>query len=157
MGGRYSSVAAIVLGGLVAGTIDLGAASLIGWASPVFIMQAVASGALGKASFAGGTQTAILGFFLQLAMSLLIAGVYVIASTVLGALKRRWIAGGFAYGVGIFAVMNYVVLPLSAVHRIPHFTALRFGENMLAMLLFGLIVAFFARAGSDAAQSQAAR
>jgi hypothetical protein len=45
--------------------------------------------------------------------------------------------------VVIFFVMNYAVLPLSAWKSAPHFTALKFAENMAAMLLFGLIVAFF--------------
>jgi hypothetical protein len=36
-------------------------------------------------------------------------------------------------------------VPLSAIGRVPHFTAARFMENMLAMLLFGVIIAFFAR------------
>jgi hypothetical protein len=48
--------------------------------------------------------------------------------------------------VVIFFVMNFVVVPLSmamAKPHLPHFSAAKFGENMLAMLLFGLIVAFF--------------
>jgi uncharacterized membrane protein YagU involved in acid resistance len=89
--------------------------------------------------------TAALGLFLQWAMSLLIAAIYVIASERLPALKRHWIAGGLAYGIGIFVVMNYVVFPLSAYRRFPHFTPLNAGANLLAMLLFGFLVAFFAR------------
>ena len=45
----------------------------------------------------------------------------------------------------IFPVMNFIVVPLSALKSHPHFTALKFAENMAAMLLFGVIVAFFAR------------
>ena len=153
---RYSIRQAVLLGGLVAGTIDIGAASLISWRSPIFICQAVASGLLGRASFAGGMQTTFAGLLLQWVMSLFIAAIYVIASAWLPALKRRWIAGGLAYGVGIFFVMNYVVVPLSAVHRVPHFTVQTFVENMLAMLLFGLIVAFFARRTGTAAEPRKA-
>jgi hypothetical protein len=43
--------------------------------------------------------------------------------------------------------MNDVVVPLSvaiAKPLLPHFTIARFIENMLAMLLFGTIVSFFA-------------
>jgi len=46
--------------------------------------------------------------------------------------------------------MNYVVVPLSAWARWPHFTPHTFAANMAAMLLFGLIVAFFARTSSAA-------
>jgi hypothetical protein len=38
-----------------------------------------------------------------------------------------------------------VVVPLSAWARWPHFTTEKFAENMLAMLLFGLIIAYFAQ------------
>jgi hypothetical protein len=49
------------------------------------------------------------------------------------------------YGVIVFFVMNYVVVPLSAYRRVPHFTVAGFAENMAAMLLFGLIVSWCAR------------
>ena len=52
----------------------------------------------------------------------------------------------------IFFVMNYAVVPLSAWARWPHFTADKFAENLLAMLLFGLIVAFFAQRSIAAAK-----
>jgi hypothetical protein len=42
-------------------------------------------------------------------------------------------------------VMNYVVVPLSAVGHTPHFSVRTFVENMLAMLLFGVIISAFAR------------
>jgi len=41
--------------------------------------------------------------------------------------------------------MNYVVLPLSAWHRVGHFTPMSFVWNLLAMLVFGLIVSFATR------------
>jgi uncharacterized membrane protein YagU involved in acid resistance len=140
-----STLAATALGGFIAGTIDVGAAALINKASPYIILQAIAGGVLGKASFSEGTPAALLGLLLQWAMSLLIAWLFVLASRALPVLKRRWLAAGLAYGVAIFFVMNYVVVPLSALKHTPHFTAARFIENMIAMLLFGAIVAFFAR------------
>ena len=147
---RRADLRAILLGGLIAGTIDIGAAALINGLSPVTIMQAVASGLLGKAAFHGGPQAAALGMGLQWAMSLAIAAIYVLAARWITTLRRRWILDGLAYGVGVFVVMNYAVMPLSAVGHAPHFTALSFAENLVAMLLFGLIVAYFARERSPA-------
>ncbi|MEY2115474.1 MULTISPECIES: hypothetical protein [Rhodanobacter] len=77
-------------------------------------------------------------------MSLLIAAIFVFAAGRMAWLGRRWITAGLLYGVVVFVVMEYVVVPLSAAAK-PHFTALSFVENLLAMCLFGLIVAFFAR------------
>ena len=140
-----SLLMAVLTGGLVAGTLDIGAAALINGVSPAFIVRFVAGGLLGKDALAGGVAVAALGFALQLGMSLLIAAVYAGIAGRLGWLRRRWLTAGLAYGVVVFFVMNYVVMPLSAWARWPRFTAASFGWNMLAMLVFGVIVAFFAR------------
>ncbi len=136
---------AILWGGFVAGTIDIGAASVINWLSPVIIMQAIASGALGKASFQGGLYSAALGVVLQWAMAILIATIYVLAAARIPRLGRQWVAGGLLYGVVVYFVMTYVVVPLSAAGFSHGFHLRSFIENMLAMLLFGLIVGFFQR------------
>ena len=146
---RSSPWTAILLGGLVAGTIDVGAAALINLVSPVLILHYIAAGLLGReAALAGGWPVAVLGLLLQWAMSLIIAAIFVLAAQVIPALNRAWLPFGLAYGVGIFVVMNYVVLPLSAAMKkphFPHFTPAPFIENLLAMLLFGTIVAWFAQ------------
>ncbi len=134
-----------VIGGLIAGTVDIGAASVINRLNPIVIMQAIASGALGRASFRMGLTSAFLGLVLQWAMSMLIAAIFVGAARRLNILTRRWIAGGLAYGVVVYVIMNYVVVPLSAAKFSGKFTIAGFAENMAAMLLFGLIVAFCAR------------
>ena len=40
--------------------------------------------------------------------------------------------------------------PLSAIGRIPQFTTMRFVANLLAMILFGVIISFFARSAPAA-------
>jgi uncharacterized membrane protein YagU involved in acid resistance len=142
---NLQALSAIVLGGLIAASIDIGAASLITGHSPARIMQVIAGGLLGKASFDGGIATVILGAVLQELMGILIAAIYVVFSRTIRGLRRRWIPSGLVYGVIIFFVMNYVVVPLSALKSVPHFSTVKFAENMAAMLVFGLIVAFFAR------------
>jgi uncharacterized membrane protein YagU involved in acid resistance len=142
---NLDAVSAIFLGGIIAATIDIGAASLISGRSPAFIMQAIAGGLLGKATFSGGAATVILGAALQEVMGVLIAAIYVVLSKTVAGLLRRWVTSGLVYGVIVFFVMNYVVVPLSAWKLPPHFTPLKFAENMAAMLLFGLIIAFFSR------------
>jgi hypothetical protein len=138
-------LSAILLGGIIAATIDIGAASLISGRSPTFIMQAIAGGLLGKATFGGGLGTMILGTVLQEVMGVLIATIYVVLSKTVPSLLRRWIISGLTYGVIVFFVMNYIVVPLSVWKLAPNFTAAKFAANMAAMLLFGLIVAFFSR------------
>ena len=140
--------------GLVAGTIDIGAASLINRLSPVVILQAIASGLLGKGAFGGGTATASVGLLVQWAISILIAAIYLMVTTPWPGMRRRWLLTGVLAGAVIFVIMNYLVVPLSAAPFRPHFglhplltafTPFKFVANLLAMILFGLIVAFSAR------------
>jgi len=140
----------IVVGGSIAGIVDIFAASAINRLGPGVILQAIASGLLGRASFQGGQLTVGLGLGLQLAMSLVIAAIYGLASTRLTVLVRRPISFGALFGVGVFIVMSFVVVPLSAAVHPKHPPTLPFIVlNLAAMIVFGLIVA--------AAQSWAAR
>jgi uncharacterized membrane protein YagU involved in acid resistance len=146
-----NSIRTAVFAGLLAGTIDIGAASAINAAAPARVLRAVASGLLGRAAAHGGAWVPVLGMILQWAMSIVIAAVFLAAAAKAPILLRRWIPAGIAYGVIIFFVMNYVVVPLSAAAFKVHFSPLSFAENMAAMLLFGLIVAYVGRRGDAAA------
>jgi hypothetical protein len=138
-------IKAILLAGVVAATIDIGAACLIYGRSIPFILHSIAGGLLADRSFAGGARTAILGLVLQEGMGTVIAAIYVWLCQVLGLPKHRWPLWGIVYGAGIFVVMNYVVVPLSAWKSFPSFSAWTLAGNIAAMFLFGLIVAFIAR------------
>jgi hypothetical protein len=147
----HSVLMAILLGGLVAGTVDIGAASLIVGRSPVFVAKLIAGGLLGRPALSGGYGIAATGVALQWAMSWIVASLYVAASRMLPVLAERWEIFGILYGVPVYAVMTYVVVPLSAWHRWPVFSFAPFVENLLAMMLFGLIVASFARSRPELA------
>jgi hypothetical protein len=149
-----STLRTVVVAGLVSGTVDIGAAALINRLSPVVILDAVASGWLGEAAFSGGAGTALLGLLLQWVMAMLIAAIYLACTAPLGRLRHRWQLAGVCAGVVIFLVMNYLVVPLSAAPFRPklelHSLLTAFGPyklvaNLLAMILFGLIIAFFGR------------
>lgn len=142
---RHSALAAILWGGFIAGTVDIGAASLISGYSPIVILKYVAGGLLGRGSLAGGMGNAALGLVLQWIMSIVIAAVFVVLLRKRVTQPHLWTVWGIAYGAVVFAVMNYVVVPLSALHSVPHFSAFSFIANLAAMLLFGWIVGFFAK------------
>lgn len=137
-------IGAILPGGFIAGTIDIGAAALINGRSPTFILHVIAGGILGRASLDGGAPVALLGLFLQWAMALVIAAIFGFAARYIAILRRHWLAAGIAYGVPVYVVMNFVVVPLSAWHRIPMVTPYSVIANLLAMMLFGVIVSWFA-------------
>jgi hypothetical protein len=152
---------AVVCGGLVAGTLDIGAGALINAVSPLLVLQFIASGVLGKAAYQAGIAGVALGLGLQWAMSLLIAAIYVAArrwlAPVRNLLTRSWLLGGVLAGVVIFVVMSFIVLPLSAAVPQLQPTALGAVENLLAMLGFGLIIAFAAHRYDEGAQQVSLR
>lgn len=136
-----SLVRAIIVGGLLAGSVDVFAAAVINHIGPGVILQAIASGLLGKASFHGGEKTVALGLLLQWGMSLIIAAIYGLAGSRIPALLRQPVRFGALYGVGVFLVMTYIVVPLSAAHFKARPSMASLLENLAAMILFGLIVA----------------
>ncbi len=137
---------AAVIAGLIAGTIDIGAAALINHVGPALILRGIASGLLGMKSYTGGAGTVTLGLALQLAMSIAIAGIYAAAATRLAWLRSRPILAGLAFGLGVFVVMNLIVVPLSAFGPKPaHVSLVWLLLNILAMLVFGVIVATIVR------------
>jgi hypothetical protein len=161
-GAATSGLRAILTGGLVAGTIDIGAAALINRVSPVLIVHYIATGVMGKAALSAGTPAAYLGLLLQWAMSVVIAAVYWFVTARMPRLRQRWWLGGIIAGVVIFLVMNFIVMPFSAAPVTLHQVIARFrpakaGENLLAMLVFGLIVASSARYLADARGSRTQR
>jgi hypothetical protein len=132
----------ICIGGLIAGTVDIGSACAIYRADPVVILQAIAVGVLGRASFGAGLPSAALGLMLQWGMSIVIAYFCAVADERIAYLRHRWVSAGLVYGTITFFVMNYLVVPLSRVGKIPAFSIRWFVENMLAMFLFGLIITY---------------
>jgi uncharacterized membrane protein YagU involved in acid resistance len=86
-------------------------------------------------------------------MSILIAACCALASNRIRLFARRWVVAGIAYGAITFFIMHYVVVPLSATRSSPHHCATWFWENMLAMLLFGLIISGVAARYENAAES----
>jgi len=132
-----------IYAGLIAGTIDIGAACTINMIGPGPILRFIASGLLG-APLPHETWVYFLGLGLQWMMSIIIAAIFVIAATKIPALLRHWIAAGIAYGMVVYFVMTFVVVPLSRA-KSGHVTMSSFVENLLAMILFGLIVAYTAQ------------
>ena len=131
---------AYVLGGLTVGSLDILDAfiffGLRSGARPTRILQSIAAGLLGRASFDGGAPTAALGLLLHFFIAFSIVGIYFLAARAIPALMRRPFLTGPVYGLVAYGVMNYVVIPLSA-------AASRGGAPPLPVLLNGLLIHAF--------------
>ncbi|HEY4127353.1 MAG TPA: hypothetical protein VGN70_04855 [Gammaproteobacteria bacterium] len=141
---RRGMLKAVLWGGLLGGTIDIFSASLISLLSPLLIMRFIAAGLLGPAVIKGGLDISFVGLVLQWLMCLIISTLFVLAWQRLAWMRRDWRVTGIAYGVPVYFVMTYVVLPLSALHHWTAFDLKGFVLNLLAMMLFGLIIAYSA-------------
>jgi uncharacterized membrane protein YagU involved in acid resistance len=138
----------IVLGGAVGATCDITYAILYyGWKGVPAerLLQTVASGLLGKAAFDGGWPVAALGLALHY-------GIVIVAAALFFAVARRWAwlrdeaaTAGLAYGVAIYAFMNFVVLPLSAFPYPVRFPLLTTATGLLAHMLVGLSISLITR------------
>jgi hypothetical protein len=129
-----STSAALLLGTLAVGTLDLLDAVVFFGTRGVTVMQvlqSIASGLLGRPAFTGGARTAALGLVLHYFIAFGIVATYLAASRSLTLLARQpWVCGPL-YGLAVYTVMNYVVLPLSAAVT---------GHRPLAVVVNGLII-----------------
>lgn len=131
----------IVLGGLIAGALDIGYAFAHYYTAyqvpPERILHAVAAGAIGpEAARAGGWGTAALGLGLHFLLTTIMAAFFVAWARMAPDLNKWPLLSGPSYGLALFAVMQMVVLPLSA-------TAGADGHPQGQFLIGGLLVHAF--------------
>jgi hypothetical protein len=108
---------ALLIGTLAVGILDiLDAFVFFGMrgAPPIRILQSIAAGVLGRSSFRGGWATAALGLALHFFIAFVVVLVFMAASRRLGLLTRHPVAAGLVYGVAVYLVMTFVVVPASA-------------------------------------------
>jgi uncharacterized membrane protein YagU involved in acid resistance len=153
---RNPALFAILVGGGIAATFDIVYAIVYSWlrasVPPATIMQSVASGLLGQSAYEGGAQTAALGLVLHYSMALVIAAIFWFASRRLRFMTENAVIAGMLYGVCVYLVMNFVVIPLSAFPTQMTYTPVRVAINVVAhMVLFGLPIALATRAASRSA------
>lgn len=150
---RNPAIFAILVGGGIAATLDILYAivfSSFRGVPAVRVMQSVASGLLGQPAYEGGVATAALGLCLHYAMAFLIAAIFWLASRRLSFMTRQAVPAGLAYGICVYLVMNFVVIPLSAFPTAMTYTPVRVAINVVAhMVLFGLPIALATRAASS--------
>jgi hypothetical protein len=149
--GRNSLLRLSVIGGLIIGMLHLiiqawFVFSFLGKTPFISVVQYIASGAMGNAAFTGGLATALLGLVLELIMTLIIAGIFIMGADRIPLLRRHVIPGSLLYGFGVFVVMNFIVLPLSAAPPEPAPPMWLFIEIILEhVLLVGLPLGLLVR------------
>jgi hypothetical protein len=113
--------------------------------NPIQVLQYIASSLLGTRSFSGGLASAGLGLVVHFAIALVVAMIYILASRRVAVLRTQWVLLGLLYGAAVWAVMNLVVLPLTAVAHGPIPTAALINGIIGHALFVGLPSSFFAK------------
>ena len=113
--------------------------------NPIQVLQYIASSLLGAQSFSDGLASAGLGLTLHFAVSLVVVTVYILASRRIAALRTQWVLLGLLYGVVVWAVMNLLFLPHTAIVH-GSLTTAALANGLIGHALFvGLPSAFFAK------------
>jgi hypothetical protein len=138
----------IVFGGLTAGVLDIldaFAMTALNGGAPTRVLHAIASGVLGRAAYDGGLSTAALGLTLHFVIALSAAATFLLATRARPGLLRHPLPVGLAFGLAVWAVMYFVVLPATfgrpyVMPALPQFI------NQLGIHAFGvgLPIAWFA-------------
>jgi len=114
----------IVLAAFLAGLLDLVLAIivysvLLDKITAVQILQSVASGAFGKAAYAGGIKMAAVGIVFHFVISLLFTIFYFLVYSRFEFLRQHGVISGIIYGIFIWMVMNLIVLPIAFSGMLP--------------------------------------
>jgi hypothetical protein len=143
----------IVTAGLVAGALDITYAFII-WGlqgvTPLRIGRSVAAGLVGvEAARAGGVGLGLFGLLLHFTLATIIAAIYFGAARNIRVLVDKAVPCGIVYGLATYGVMNYIVMPLSAIHSVgdsgPAY--IRITGVLVNMFLIGLPIALITRRG----------
>jgi hypothetical protein len=130
--------AVIFYGGLIAAILDaadvLAAYYFAAGFNPIQVLEFIASGFYGAAAFQKG-------IFIAFA----VAAIYVGATRFLPMLRREAVMWGTIYGATVFIVMNFVVLPHTAVVKSPLSLPLLLNGVLGDALFVGLPIALVAR------------
>lgn len=145
----------IAAAGLAGGAVDLVYATVMGATlgrSFQQVWQGVASGWLGKAAYGQGWASALLGLVTHFGIAGVMAGAYALATARAPVLRRRVVLGGAIYGLGLYGVMNGLVLPLRWPEVFPRWDGVRSAADVLAHVGVGVAIALVLRDRERAAR-----
>jgi hypothetical protein len=140
----HAILAATIACGILDATAATTQAALLGIPAQR-VWQTVASGLLGPRALEQGWRSAIFGLALHFVISFIIATIYVLASQRLPFLLRHPLTAGALYGIAVYCVMNYIVLPLSRRAKRPFNLHFALTQLVIHICIVGWSIALSAR------------
>jgi uncharacterized membrane protein YagU involved in acid resistance len=108
--------------------------------------QGIATGLIGRESASqGGMMTAALGLALHFFIMLSVVIIFYLASRIFPFLTHRPILSGAVYGVLVYLVMYWMVVPLSRIGPRPHSVSNDTTAILIHIFLIGLPIALILR------------
>jgi hypothetical protein len=133
---------------LLVGVLDLSDAFIfyaLRGISPIRILQGIAGGIYGRAALGMGHRAALLGLLCHFFIAFSATTVFLLASRKLPLGRRPWIYGSL-FGIALYIVMNYIVLPLSKIGLRPTPPLVPLINGVAALVFcIGIPLAFIAR------------
>jgi phosphoglycerol transferase MdoB-like AlkP superfamily enzyme len=141
----------VIITGFIAGILDLAGAvistMLVNNRFPKKILETIAGGAFGKESIGGGTPMKLWGLLFHFLIAISFTFVYFFAYQKIKLLRKNIFLSALLYGLFVWAIMNMVVLPLSAYHSpvIPQNYIAAARAAFVLIVCIGLPIAISAR------------
>jgi hypothetical protein len=131
-------VAAIVTATLICGTLDILSAFVfagLGGASPGQILRYVASGPFGDGMNGAGAVGAAIGLATHYAIMAVMVTVFVIAASRIAVVKTNPVLAGILYGLLLYAVMYWIVVPARWTGHYPKLTPWALGNALFSHII----------------------
>ena len=147
---QFGDLIPIVWIGFLAGTLDITenlVSNQFRGVNAKMVFQYIASGLIGARSFQLGAISIALGVIIHYAIAYFWTTAYYALSRKRSILLRRPVISGLLYGVVVYLIMNFVVLPLSGVphpHK-PVTIASRISDVLALMFCIGLTISLLIR------------
>ena len=158
MESRYSGkafVRAVIIATVVAGTLDILSAfvyAIMANGTPLGVLRGVGSAVVDRDAFANPYILPAIGLALHFAIMLVMAAVYVLVASRVALLNRLSVLSGVGYGLVLWGVMYWVILPQRWPTMFPVDPRLDlkgFGEDLFShIVLVGIPIALVAKSAT---------
>jgi hypothetical protein len=140
---------AILMAGLIVGTLDAMAACVHAYAfsgaSPDRVFRFVASGVFGNDALTGGLSMAAWGLLFHFIVATGWTSLFYLLYPKVNFFASSQYLSGIAYGIFIWLMMNFVVIPLSNVPVVTfHFTIRTVVMILIHMFIIGVPISYLA-------------
>jgi hypothetical protein len=121
---RHNSTGPILLTGLVSGTLDI-LGAIITYCfiykviTPAKLLRGIAAGVFGKRIVGSETVMELMGLSFHYMIALTFATVYFIIFPYIPLMGKHKIISGLLYGIFVWIIMTWIVLPFSNVQHYP--------------------------------------